>query len=134
MIEIWEKWWISKCAYLSYFASILRSGPKLDDILLSWIMLHSFFCHFFLLYHATVFSCTLLVSQFFYCLWSFYFIFFFFKPRSVSYTIWLDFDCASTIGFRLAECCKKKLPNIKFCLLDIAFDGSLQYLSLLFHL
>lgn len=62
------------------------------------------------------------------------FYFFFLQPRSVSYTLWLDFDCASIIGFRLAECCKKKLPNIKFCLLDIAFDGSLQYLSLLFHL
>lgn len=133
MIEIWEKWWISKCAYLSYFASILRSGPKLDDyILLSWITF--FLSIFFAVYHATVFSCTLLVSQFFYCLWSFYFTFFFLQPRSVSYTLWLDFDCASIIGFRLAECCKKKLPNIKFCLLDIAFDGSLQYLSLLLHL
>lgn len=42
------------------------------------------------------------------------FYFFFLQPRSVSYTLWLDFDCASIIGFRLAECCKKKLPNIKF--------------------
>lgn len=63
-----------------------------------------------------------------------FYFFFFLQPRSVSYTLWLDFDCASIIGFRLAECCKKKLSNIKFCLLDIAFDGSLQYLSLLLHL